>query len=116
MVIQSESKEETQLVQQPERMNFITGKQRMHVKTSLEIVRMDEYALGPDEIPEDEKIMLPLKKDEQTLIKYPALFDAGGTISAMTPRVAEKMIEQLGIKHIGFFIHGRKWWRKRRRI
>ena len=35
-------KQETQLVQQPERMNFITGKQTMLVKTSLETVRMDE--------------------------------------------------------------------------
>ena len=89
MVIKSESKEGTQLVQQPERMNFITKKQRMHVKTSLEILPVDECALGPDEIPEDEKIMLHLKKDEQTLIKHPALFDTGGTISAMTPRVGE---------------------------
>ena len=41
MVLQPEPEEEKQLVQQPERVNFITNEQRLHVKTSLEIVQMD---------------------------------------------------------------------------
>ena len=39
-----------------------------------------------NEIAEDENVVLHLKKGEQTLIKHPASFDAGSTISALTPR------------------------------
>ena len=41
IVTQSKPEEKTQFVQQTERMNFTSGKQRMHVKTSLEIVKDD---------------------------------------------------------------------------
>ena len=83
--------------QSPERMNFLNNKQRLYAKTSLEIVQIDKYALSVDEIPENEKVSLHLKKDEQTMVKYQALLDTGSTISAVTPRVAERMMKELRI-------------------
>ena len=103
MVIQPKPEEETQSVQQPGRMNFITNEQRMHVKTSMEMLRMDKCALSPAEISEVEKVRLHLKKDEQTSIQHPALFDAGSTVNVLTPGVAEKMIKELGTKHVEVF-------------
>ena len=94
---EDEHNEESEPDQRIERLNFINNKQRMHVKTSLEIVRMDKYSLSLDEIPEDEKVTLHLRKDQETMIKYPALWDTGSTISAVTPRLAKRMMKELRI-------------------
>ena len=95
-IAQSEPKKETEFVQQPRRINFITGKQRLHVKMGVEMVQMDDHALIHVEISKDYKVLLHLKKDEQTMVKHPTLLDAGGTNSVVTPRIFEKMIKELG--------------------
>ena len=75
-----------------------TRKERMHVKSSLEIVRMDKYQLSPEEIPEEEKVVIHLKKDETSLVRFPALLDGGSTITAVIPRIGDKMQKECGIK------------------
>ena len=78
----------------------MSRKERMFVKTSLEVVRMDEYDLSPDEIPADEKATVHLKKNNKEMVKYQTLIDTGSTISAIIPRVAQKIEKELEVEEI----------------
>ena len=104
LIVDNETESESEYQPRSERLNFVNGKddndrkERIHAKHSMETVRMDKYKLNPDQVPDDEKITLYFRKDQDEAIKHPALLDNGSTISAMTPRIADKVITQTGIK------------------
>jgi len=87
-----------------ERLNYVNQKgdnkrkERIYAKDTLERVQMNKYKLNPDQVPDDEKITLYFKKSQDECVKHPALLDNGSTISAITPRIADKVMKQTGIK------------------
>ena len=86
-----------------ERVNYLGNKSkaRIHVakpRSTLETCRIDRYKLTPDQIPKDEQITLYLKKNDEDMVKHPALLDSGSTISAITPRLADKVMKETGLK------------------
>ena len=79
-----------------EKINALSRKQRLKVRTSLERVDINHYRLRWDEIPSKDRIMINLRqKDLETMVRFPALLDSGSTISAITPRIAEKFKQSL---------------------
>ena len=82
------------------RMHTMTRKERMFIKSSLETVRMDRYQLSVEEIPDNEKAKIHLKKNENEAIAYKTLIDAGSTTSAIIPKVADKMMKEVIYKEI----------------
>ena len=76
-------------------------KEQMHVKTSLERVNVNYYKLATDQIPSGSTVKLYLRQNKSDgMVKYPALLDTGSTISAITPRIAEKFRQALKFKDI----------------
>ena len=61
---------------------------------------MHDYQLSPEEIPNDKKTIIHLQKDDRLALKLPALLDTGSTISAITPRMAEKIEKETNNKII----------------
>ena len=87
-----------------ERLNYnnkiSTRKERMFVKTTLEIVNMHDYQLSPEEIPNNKKTVIHLQRNEESAIKYKALLDTGSTISAIIPTVAEELKKKTNSKFV----------------
>ena len=63
----------------------------------METCGLDLYKLSVDQIPGGEQLTLYFKQNDETLARHPCLLDGGSTISAMTPKVADIIIKQLGI-------------------
>ena len=79
-----------------EKIHALSRKERINVKTSLERINIKYYKLNWDEIPTKDRIMINLRqKDSDTMVRFPALLDSGSTISAITPRVADKFRQAL---------------------
>ena len=64
----------------------------------MEMVQMDKYKFNPDQVPDGEQIVLYFKKDEDEAVKHPALLIMEVPSKTITPRIAEKIMKQTGIK------------------
>ena len=74
-------------------------KQKIKAKHSLERVNINHYQLSLEEIPQDEMTKINVRQaDTEYYVSYQALLDSGSTISAVTPRVAQKWNSALNIK------------------
>ena len=75
-------------------------KDKLMIKNTLERIDVNYYKMTINEIPEDEIISINVQhgtKDEE-FYNYNCLMDTGSTISAITPNMAQELIDSMKIK------------------
>ena len=94
------TKQQIRMKRRKQRTWKLKQKDKLMIKNTLERIDVNYYKMTINEIPEDEIISINVQhgtKDEE-FYNYNCLMDTGSTISAITPNMAQELIDSMKIK------------------